>query len=93
MRNLTTALIGLGAIAGTLSTIGTASAEDLKVALIHGRTGALEAYAKQTETGLRLGFEYATKGTMTCRRSQDRHHHQGRPVETRSRQDRARRSL
>ena len=24
----------------------------------------LQAYAKQTETGLRLGFEYATKGTM-----------------------------
>ena len=42
-----------------------ASAEDLKIALIHGRTGPLEAYAKQTETGLRLGFEYATKGTMT----------------------------
>jgi len=42
-----------------------ASAEDLKIALIHGKTGPLEAYAKQTETGLRMGFEYATKGTMT----------------------------
>src|SRR5437588_6375964 len=42
-----------------------ASAEDLKIALIYGRTGPLEAYAKQTETGLRMGFEYATKGTMT----------------------------
>jgi branched-chain amino acid transport system substrate-binding protein len=41
-----------------------ARADDLKIALIHGRTGPLEAYAKQTETGLRLGFEYATKGTM-----------------------------
>src|SRR4051795_5694113 len=41
-----------------------ASAEDLKIALIYGKTGPLEAYAKQTETGLRLGFEYATKGTM-----------------------------
>src|SRR5437588_6526643 len=41
-----------------------ASAEDLKIALIYGRTGPLEAYAKQTETGLRMGFEYATKGTM-----------------------------
>jgi branched-chain amino acid transport system substrate-binding protein len=44
---------------------GGASAEDLKIALIYGKTGPLEAYAKQTETGLRLGFEYATKGTMT----------------------------
>ena len=44
---------------------GSASAEDLKIALIYGKTGPLEAYAKQTETGLRLGFEYATKGKMT----------------------------
>src|SRR5438270_1639566 len=65
MRSLSSVLIGLGAIAGSTGAIGTASAEDLKVALIHGKTGALEAYAKQTETGLRLGFEYATKGTMT----------------------------
>jgi branched-chain amino acid transport system substrate-binding protein len=42
-----------------------ASADDLKIALIHGKTGPLEAYAKQTETGLRMGFEYATKNTMT----------------------------
>jgi branched-chain amino acid transport system substrate-binding protein len=44
---------------------GSAAAEDLKIALIYGKTGPLEAYAKQTETGLRLGFEYATKGTNT----------------------------
>jgi branched-chain amino acid transport system substrate-binding protein len=42
-----------------------AQAADLKIALIHGRTGPLEAYAKQTEAGLRLGLEYATGGTMT----------------------------
>jgi branched-chain amino acid transport system substrate-binding protein len=41
-----------------------ALAADLNVALICGRTGPLESYAKQTETGLRLGFEYATKGSM-----------------------------
>jgi branched-chain amino acid transport system substrate-binding protein len=44
--------------------IGSAAAQDLKIALIYGKTGPLEAYAKQTEAGLRLGFEYATKGTM-----------------------------
>ena len=59
MRKL---LVGI-AFAALLA--GAASAEDLKIALIYGKTGALEAYAKQTETGLRLGFEYATKGTMT----------------------------
>src|ERR1700761_8865545 len=41
-----------------------ANASDLKVALIYGRTGPLEAYAKQTETGFRMGLEYATKGSM-----------------------------
>lgn len=42
-----------------------AHADDLKVGLIYGKTGPLEAYAKQTEAGLKLGFEYATKGSMT----------------------------
>src|SRR2546429_7812803 len=54
----------IAAAIGTLFA-GAASAEDLKIALIYGKTGPLEAYAKQTEAGLRLGFEYATKGTMT----------------------------
>ncbi len=38
-------------------------AQDIKIALIAGKTGALEAYAKQTETGFMMGLEYATKGT------------------------------
>jgi branched-chain amino acid transport system substrate-binding protein len=59
LRNiLIAAAIGTGLFASA------AAAEDLKIALIHGKTGPLEAYAKQTETGLRMGFEYATKGTM-----------------------------
>jgi len=41
-----------------------AKAADLKIALIYSKTGPLEAYAKQTETGLNLGFEYLTGGTM-----------------------------
>ncbi|MGO4706307.1 substrate-binding domain-containing protein [Microvirga sp. 2MCAF38] len=53
-----------GALAGLL-TAGTASAADLKIALIAGKTGPLEAYAKQTEAGFMLGLEYLTKGTMT----------------------------
>ncbi len=43
---------------------GAAHADDLKVALIRGLTGPLQAYAKQTETGFMMGLEYATKGTM-----------------------------
>ena len=53
------------ATAALVCLTATARADDLTVALICGKTGPLEAYAKQTETGLRLGFEYATKGTMT----------------------------
>jgi branched-chain amino acid transport system substrate-binding protein len=57
-------LKGIAVVAGVLGGAGAASADDLNIALIYGRTGPLEAYAKQTETGLRLGLEYATKGTM-----------------------------
>ena len=42
-----------------------ASAQDIKIAHVYGKTGALEAYAKQTQAGLMLGLEYATGGTMT----------------------------
>lgn len=41
-----------------------ASAQDLKVALIAGKTGVLEAYAKETETGFMMGLEYLTGGKM-----------------------------
>jgi branched-chain amino acid transport system substrate-binding protein len=42
-----------------------AQAADLKIALITSKTGPLEAYAKQTETGFMMGLEYMTKGSMT----------------------------
>ncbi|HLX80080.1 MAG TPA: substrate-binding domain-containing protein [Burkholderiales bacterium] len=42
-----------------------ASAQDIKIAHVYDKTGALEAYAKQTQAGLMLGLEYATGGTMT----------------------------
>ena len=54
----------LALAAALIAFAGAAAADDLKVALIYGLTGPLQAYAKQTETGLKLGFEYATKGTM-----------------------------
>jgi branched-chain amino acid transport system substrate-binding protein len=43
---------------------GAAAAQDIKIAHVYDKTGALEAYAKQTQTGLLMGLEYATKGTM-----------------------------
>jgi branched-chain amino acid transport system substrate-binding protein len=44
--------------------VGAAQAADVKIALIAGKTGALEAYAKETETGFMLGLEYLTGGKM-----------------------------
>ncbi|WP_374583237.1 substrate-binding domain-containing protein [Pseudoduganella sp.] len=41
-----------------------AGAQELKVALIAGKTGILEPYAKETEAGFMLGLEYLTKGKM-----------------------------
>ena len=52
--------------AATLASATTlAFAQDIKIAHVYGKTGAFEAYAKQTQAGLMLGLEYATGGTMT----------------------------
>ncbi|UVW30197.1 substrate-binding domain-containing protein [Massilia sp. H6] len=53
------AAFAAGAAPGAL-----AQGKDLKIALIAGKTGPLEAYAKETETGFMMGLEYLTKGTM-----------------------------
>lgn len=39
--------------------------KDIKIAHIYSKTGPLEAYGKQTQTGLMMGLDYATRGTMT----------------------------
>jgi branched-chain amino acid transport system substrate-binding protein len=39
-------------------------AREIKIAHIYGKTGPLEAYAKQTHAGLMMGLEYATGGKM-----------------------------
>ena len=57
-------LKSLAFAAALVAVAGAAKADDLKIALICGLTGPLQAYAKQTETGFMLGLEYATKGTM-----------------------------
>jgi len=38
---------------------------EIRIAHVYGKTGPLEAYGKQTQTGLMMGLEYATGGTMT----------------------------
>jgi branched-chain amino acid transport system substrate-binding protein len=56
--------LGLMAAAVLFAAGPAAAQQELKIALIAGKTGPLEAYAKQTETGFMLGLEYLTKGTM-----------------------------
>ncbi|MGY2487790.1 substrate-binding domain-containing protein [Cupriavidus sp. CP313] len=51
-------------MAAGLLAAGTALAKDIRIAHVYDKTGALEAYAKQTQTGLMMGLEYATNGTM-----------------------------
>ncbi len=43
---------------------GAAVAKDVTIAHVYSKTGPLEAYGKQTQTGLLMGFEYATNGSM-----------------------------
>lgn len=59
--------LALAAIAATtfVSPLSFGQGKDIKVAHIYSRTGPLEAYGKQTATGLMMGLEYATGGTMT----------------------------
>ncbi|MGE0350142.1 MAG: substrate-binding domain-containing protein [Hydrogenophaga sp.] len=37
---------------------------EIRIAHVYDKTGPLEAYAKQTHTGLMMGLDYATGGTM-----------------------------
>jgi branched-chain amino acid transport system substrate-binding protein len=60
----------LAAVAGLLAALPAApafaqAAKEVKIALLTGKTGPLEAYAKQTIIGFNMGLEYATGGTMT----------------------------
>ncbi len=41
-----------------------ALAQDIKIAHVYDKTGALEAYAKQSHIGFMMGLEYATGGKM-----------------------------
>ena len=57
-------LASLSCITLSLSAPASISAQEIKIALLAGKTGPFEAYAKETETGFMLGLEYLTGGTM-----------------------------
>ena len=66
LQTFTAKIAGRAAVAALALTASAAAvmAKDIKVCLITGKTGPLEAYAKQTEAGFAMGLEYLTKGTM-----------------------------
>jgi branched-chain amino acid transport system substrate-binding protein len=59
--------VALAALAASTFAVPLAfgQAKEIKIAHVYSRTGPLEAYGKQTQTGLMMGLDYATGGTMT----------------------------
>jgi branched-chain amino acid transport system substrate-binding protein len=60
----TTALLALVAMATPQAALAQSKSE-IRIAHVYSKTGPLEAYGKQTQTGLLMGLDYATGGTMT----------------------------
>ena len=57
-------LIAASLCAGLISATAFAQSKEIKIAHIYSKTGPLEAYGKQTQTGFMMGLDYATGGTM-----------------------------
>ena len=59
------ARIWIAAFGVFTATVAFAQAKEIRVAFVYDKTGPLEAYVKQTQTGFLMGLDYATSGTMT----------------------------
>ncbi|HYP86461.1 substrate-binding domain-containing protein [Variovorax sp.] len=65
-RSLVIAATMAGAIAASVLALpAQAEPGEIRIAHVYSKTGPLEAYGKQTQTGLMMGLQYATGGTMT----------------------------
>ena len=62
-RNALAALLMAGAWLAPLPAF--AQSKEIRIAHLYSKSGPLEAYGKQTQTGLMMGLDYATGGTMT----------------------------
>jgi branched-chain amino acid transport system substrate-binding protein len=54
----------VGAGLGSSAPAAAQNRNEIKIAHVYSRTGAFEAYGKQTQIGLMMGLDYATGGTM-----------------------------
>ena len=61
-RRSLVALAALSAAAVSLPALG--QSKEIRIAHVYSKTGPLEAYGKQTQTGLMMGLQYATQGSM-----------------------------
>ncbi len=59
------AAVGASAEAGYGRTDGTSATATVRVGVVYSRTGLLSAYGAEYIQGLKLGLQYATKGTNT----------------------------
>ncbi|ODS91333.1 MAG: ABC transporter permease [Comamonas sp. SCN 65-56] len=57
-------LVALAALATAVSLPVFSQSKEIRIAHVYSKTGLLEAYGKQTQTGLLMGLAYATGGTM-----------------------------
>jgi branched-chain amino acid transport system substrate-binding protein len=64
MQRRTWVAIAATAAAAMATPLAWSQSKEIRIAHIYSRTGPLEAYGKQTQTGLMMGLEYATGGTM-----------------------------
>ena len=64
MRRRTLIALATLAVTAFTSFNAFAQAKEIRIAHVYGKTGALEAYAKQTAVGLMMGLDYGTNGTM-----------------------------
>ena len=63
-RTLVTAAATVTVLAASLAAPAWAQSGEIRIAHVYSKTGPLEAYGKQTQTGLMMGLQYATGGTM-----------------------------
>jgi branched-chain amino acid transport system substrate-binding protein len=64
-RKLSITALLLGALTALpLAATAQTKAGEIRIAHINGKTGPLEAYAKQSSVGFTMGLDYATGGTM-----------------------------
>ena len=64
-RRTLVALASAAVTAAALSAPAFAQTGEIRIAHVYSKTGPLEAYGKQTQTGLMMGLNYATGGSMT----------------------------